>query len=81
MTRKCSKFEKAVILSKMIFSFSKRQVHIFNMSATIVQSFRLTAQKLWEELIIQSIFLERTDGWTDRQTLVKHNAPSTIVTG
>ena len=45
-------FEKAVILSKKMFSFSKRQVHIFNMSAIIVQSFRLIAQKLWESLII-----------------------------
>ena len=51
---KISKFEKAVNLSKMMFSFSKKQVHIINMSAAIVQSFRLIAQKLWEELIIQT---------------------------
>ena len=38
-----SKFEKAVILSKMIvflFKNASVQMHIFNISATVVQSFR-----------------------------------------
>ena len=50
---KLLKFEKAIILTKMVFSFLKRQVHIFSLSATIVQSFRMIAKKLWEELIIK----------------------------
>ena len=53
---KFSKFEKAVILSKMIlFSFSKRQVQFSNMSAPTVQSFRLIASKMKKELILQTL--------------------------
>ena len=43
-----------VILSKMIFFSSEREVHIFNMPVTFVRSFRLVAEKLYEELIIQT---------------------------
>ena len=50
-----SKFEKAVILSKIKFFFSKRQVHIYNMSALSVLSFKLIAKKLWMKLIIQTV--------------------------
>ena len=57
--RKISKFENDVILSRIIFSFSKRQMHIFNMSALIMQSLR--------KFIIQT-FLKGTDRWMDRQT-------------
>ena len=64
-----SKFEKAVIFCQMMFSFSKRQVHIFNMPATIVQNFRMISQKLWQEN-----FFEGMDGRTDRRTRLKHNA-------
>ena len=49
---KISKFEMAVILSNMIFSFPKRQVHNLSMPATFVPIFRLIAQKLWKKLII-----------------------------
>ena len=44
---KISIFEKAVILSKMIFffSFSKRQVQSFNMSATTVNHFQIDCLK------------------------------------
>ena len=37
---KVSKSKNAVILSKMIFFSSKKEVHIFNMPGTFVQSFR-----------------------------------------
>ena len=43
LTQKLSKFEKAIFLSKVIFSLSKTQLHVFNVSATTVQSFRLIA--------------------------------------
>ena len=49
-----SEFGKAVILSKITF---KIQEHIFSMSATMVQSLRLTALTLWEELIKQTWYL------------------------
>ena len=42
-TQKFSMFEKAVILSKIIFSLSIQQTHIFSMSAAIVQNFKLIA--------------------------------------
>ena len=45
ITLKCSKFEKAIISSKMTFSFSKRKVHIFNMSATTVQKLEVDCLK------------------------------------
>ena len=38
----------------IIFSFLKKQMHIFNMSAITMQSFRLIAQIMWEEWIIQT---------------------------
>ena len=54
ITQKFSKFDKVAILSNLVFSLSKKQMHIFNMSATNVQSLSLIAKKLWEELIIQT---------------------------
>ena len=68
ITQIFSKFEKAVILSKLgVFFgfFPERQVHIFNMSATIVQNFRLIAYKLGEKLIIHTFWRGQTDGQTD----------------
>ena len=44
----------------MMFSFSKSQVHIFNMSATIVKSSELIAKKVWKKLIIQTCHLVLT---------------------
>ena len=46
ISRKISKYELAVILSNITFSFLKRQVHIFRMPATFVTSFKSVAQKL-----------------------------------
>ena len=51
---KISKFKNAIIFSKTIFFSSKMEVQIFNMPATFVQSFRLIAEKLSEEFIIQT---------------------------
>ena len=48
---KISKFEKPYVI---FFSISKRQVHIFSMSATTMQSLRLIAYEVWKELIIQT---------------------------
>ena len=53
------------------FRFSpKRELTIFSIPETFVPRFRLIAQNLWEELIIQTFL-----GATDRRTGVKHNAP------
>ena len=70
---KNSMFEMGVILPNMICFFPKKQVHIFSMPETFVQRFRFIAQKLWEELIVQT-FLGARDRRTDRRTGVKHNA-------
>ena len=59
--------ENAVILSKIIFSSAKILMHIFNMFLIYVQSFKLIAWKLWEELITQTFLFESGDGWTDGQ--------------
>ena len=48
--------QNAVILSKMIFLPAKSHMHIFNMLITSVQSFKLIAWKLWEELITQTCY-------------------------
>ena len=49
--RNISKFGKVVNLS--FFSFVKRHMHIYSMSVTLVQSFKLFAWKnMWKELII-----------------------------
>ena len=75
--QKCSKFDKAEICQNDFFSFKKRQVHIFNMSAT------------WGKFQINYLktvggvgyinFLEETDlrskVRTDRRTRVKYNVP------
>ena len=50
-------------------------MHISDMSATIVQSFRQIVKKLWEKLIIQTVKRGRTDRQTDGPTGVKHGAP------
>ena len=42
-------------LSKNIFSVSNFFMHIFNMSATYLQSVEKIQWKLWEELISQSM--------------------------
>ena len=46
--------QNVVILSKIIFLPAKSHMHIFNMLITSVQSFKLIAWKLWEELITQT---------------------------
>ena len=48
--------QNAVILSKIIFLSAKSHMHIFNMLITSVQSFKLIAWKLWEELITQTCY-------------------------
>ena len=50
------KIQKAVILSKIIFLSAKSHMHIFNMLIISVQSFKLIAWKLWEELITQTCY-------------------------
>ena len=52
-SKKESEFERAIIVSNMINSFPKRQVHIYCMSLLFVPSFKLIVQKLWKKLIIQ----------------------------
>ena len=46
--------QNAVILSKITFLPAKSHMHIFNMLITSMQSFKLIAWKLWEELITQT---------------------------
>ena len=53
---KIVKVQNAVFLSKMIFLPAKSHMHIFNMLITCVQSFKLIAWKLWEELITQTCY-------------------------
>ena len=51
------KVKIAVILAKIIFLCAKKHMHIFNMLLIAVQSFKMNAWKLWEELITQSYYL------------------------
>ena len=53
---KIVKVQNAVSLSKMIFLPAKRYMHIFNILIASVQSFKLIAWKLWEELITQTCY-------------------------
>ena len=43
------------MLSKIIFSPARSHMHIFKMLKTSVQSFKLIAWKLWEELIYTNL--------------------------
>ena len=45
-----------VILSKIIVSCAKSQMHIFNMLVISAQSIKLNAWKFWEDLITQSCY-------------------------
>ena len=48
--------QNAVILSTIIFLPAKSHMHIFNMLITSVQSLKLIAWKLWEELITKTCY-------------------------
>ena len=51
---KIAQVEIAVVLSKIIFLSAKIHMHIFKMLIIYVQSFKMIAWKLWEELITQT---------------------------
>ena len=51
------KVKIAAILSKIIFLWAEKHMHIFNMLLIAVQSFKMNAWKPWEELITQSYYL------------------------
>ena len=53
------KVKIAVILSKIYYIFvcKKKHMHIFNILLIAVQSFKMNAEKPWEELITQSCYL------------------------
>ena len=48
--------DSAVILSKINFVSAQSHMHIFSELATSVQSFKLNAWKLWENLITQTCY-------------------------
>ena len=58
-SRNIYKFERAVNLSKILFSFQKGRVHIYSMPAISVPRFRLIAQKLDEKMMIQTFMCDR----------------------
>ena len=52
-----SKSKSQLFCQKFYFCVHKKHMHIFNMLLIALQSFKMNAWKLWEELITQSYYL------------------------